>query len=85
MHVKTTQLVIYDLPFLSEQATRNILGENARKLFKLETVLSETTIRWIWLGMWRSWWRGIKRGLARVGLGHHHNAAARPPYWAAKQ
>ena len=25
--------VIYDLPFLSEQARRNILGENARKLF----------------------------------------------------
>jgi hypothetical protein len=24
---------IYDLPFLSEQARRNILGENARKLF----------------------------------------------------
>jgi len=26
---------IYDLPFISEQAKRNILGENARKLFKL--------------------------------------------------
>jgi len=26
---------IYDLPFLSQQAKRNILGENARKLFKL--------------------------------------------------
>jgi hypothetical protein len=35
---------IYDLPFLSEQAKRNILGENARKLFKLETVLSETKL-----------------------------------------
>ncbi len=31
---------IYDLPFLSEQAKRNILGENARKLFKLETYVS---------------------------------------------
>ncbi len=28
--------LIYDLPFLNEQAKRNILGENARKLFKLE-------------------------------------------------
>ena len=36
---------IYDLPFLSEQAKRNILGENARKLFKLETILSETKLR----------------------------------------
>ena len=27
---------IYDLPFLSEQAKRNILGQNAAKLFKLE-------------------------------------------------
>ena len=35
---------IYDLPFLSEQAKRNILGENARKLFKLEQVLSETKL-----------------------------------------
>ena len=35
---------IYDLPFLSEQAKRNILGENARKLFKLETVLSEAKL-----------------------------------------
>jgi predicted TIM-barrel fold metal-dependent hydrolase len=26
---------IFDLPFLSEQAKRNILGENARKLFNL--------------------------------------------------
>ena len=26
---------IADLPFLSEQAKRNILGENARKLFRL--------------------------------------------------
>ena len=33
--------VIYDLPFLSMQAKRNILGENARKLFKLDTFVSE--------------------------------------------
>jgi predicted TIM-barrel fold metal-dependent hydrolase len=32
---------IYDLPFLSQQAKRNILGESARKLFKLEPRLSE--------------------------------------------
>ena len=32
---------IYDLPFLNEQAKRNILGENARRLFNLEPVLSE--------------------------------------------
>jgi uncharacterized protein len=31
---------IYDLPFLSAQARRNILGENARRLFNLEPVLS---------------------------------------------
>jgi len=35
---------IYDLPFLSEEAKRNILGESARKLFKLEPVLSETKL-----------------------------------------
>ena len=28
--------VIWDLPFLSEQAKRNILGETAQKLFKLD-------------------------------------------------
>ena len=28
--------VIYDLPFLGEQARRNILGENARRLFNLD-------------------------------------------------
>ena len=28
---------IYDLPFLSEQAKRNILGGNAAKLFNLDT------------------------------------------------
>jgi predicted TIM-barrel fold metal-dependent hydrolase len=33
--------VIYDLPFLSMQAKRNILGENARKLFKLDPFVSE--------------------------------------------
>ena len=32
---------IYDLPFLSVQAKRNILGENARKLFKLDEHISE--------------------------------------------
>jgi len=31
---------IYDLPFLSLQAKQNILGETARKLFKLDTILS---------------------------------------------
>ncbi len=31
---------IYDLPFLSEQAKRNILGGNARKLFKLDTLIA---------------------------------------------
>ncbi len=32
---------IYDLPFLSETAKRNILGGNAKRLFNLEPVLSE--------------------------------------------
>jgi len=32
---------IYDLPFLSEQAKRNILGLNAKRLFNLEPVMSE--------------------------------------------
>ncbi len=31
---------IYDLPFLSEAGKRNILGENARRLFKLDPILS---------------------------------------------
>jgi predicted TIM-barrel fold metal-dependent hydrolase len=31
---------IYDLPFLSEQAKRNILGENARRVFGFEPVYS---------------------------------------------
>jgi hypothetical protein len=35
---------IYDLPFLNDQAKRNILGESARKLFKLEPLLSETKL-----------------------------------------
>ncbi len=32
---------IYDLPFLSEPAKRNILGGNARRFFNLEPVVSE--------------------------------------------
>jgi hypothetical protein len=31
---------IYDLPFLKEQAKRQILGANAQKLFKLDPILS---------------------------------------------
>jgi predicted TIM-barrel fold metal-dependent hydrolase len=31
---------VYDLAFLSLQAKKNILGETARKLFKLDTILS---------------------------------------------
>jgi predicted TIM-barrel fold metal-dependent hydrolase len=31
---------IYDLPFLDEQAKRNILGGNAQRLFSLEPVYS---------------------------------------------
>jgi uncharacterized protein len=34
--------VIYDLPFLTEQAKRNILGGNAQRVFKLDGALSET-------------------------------------------
>jgi predicted TIM-barrel fold metal-dependent hydrolase len=30
--------VIYDLPFLDEEAKRNILGENSRKVFNLQGV-----------------------------------------------
>ena len=33
---------IYDLPFLSEQGKRNILGGNAIKLFNLEPSISDT-------------------------------------------
>jgi predicted TIM-barrel fold metal-dependent hydrolase len=36
--------VIYDLPFLSEQGKRNILGENARRLFNLEPTFAETKL-----------------------------------------
>jgi len=36
---------IYDLPFLSEQAKRNILGGNAKRVFNLEPVISETKQR----------------------------------------
>jgi hypothetical protein len=32
---------IYDLPFLSEQAKRNILGLNAKRVFNLDPVMSE--------------------------------------------
>jgi predicted TIM-barrel fold metal-dependent hydrolase len=32
---------IYDLKFLNEQSKRNILGENARKLFKLDHYISD--------------------------------------------
>ena len=28
--------VIYDLPFLDEKAKRNILGENARKVYNID-------------------------------------------------
>jgi hypothetical protein len=33
---------IFDLPFPSAEAKRNILGGNARRLFNLEPILSET-------------------------------------------
>jgi hypothetical protein len=36
---------IYDLPFLSEQGKRNILGGNAKRFFNLEPVLSETKMK----------------------------------------
>jgi uncharacterized protein len=36
---------IYDLPFLSEEAKRNILGGNAIRLFNLEPTISETKKR----------------------------------------
>ncbi len=36
---------IYDLPFLSEQAKRNILGGNAKRVFNLDPILSETKIK----------------------------------------
>jgi uncharacterized protein len=36
---------IYDLPFLSETAKRNILGGNAKRVYNLESVISETKVR----------------------------------------
>jgi uncharacterized protein len=36
---------IYDLPFLSEQAKRNILGGNAMRVFNLQPTLSETKLQ----------------------------------------
>jgi hypothetical protein len=36
---------IYDLPFLAEQAKRNILGGNAKRVFNLEPVISEVKQR----------------------------------------
>jgi predicted TIM-barrel fold metal-dependent hydrolase len=36
---------IYDLPFLSESAKRNILGGNAKRVFNLEPVMSEAKIK----------------------------------------
>jgi uncharacterized protein len=36
---------IYDLPFLSESAKRNILGGNAKRAFNLEPVMSEAKIK----------------------------------------
>jgi predicted TIM-barrel fold metal-dependent hydrolase len=36
---------IYDLPFLGEQAKRNILGGNAKRVFNLEPVISEAKQR----------------------------------------
>ena len=35
---------IYDLPFLSEQAKRNILGGNAQKLFNLKPIFSDVKL-----------------------------------------
>ena len=36
--------VIYDQPFLSEQAKRNILGGNAQRLFNFPTILSDAKL-----------------------------------------
>jgi uncharacterized protein len=36
---------IYDLPFLSEQAKRNILGGNAKRVFNLDPVMSEAKMK----------------------------------------
>ncbi len=32
---------IYDLPFLDQNAKRNILGGNAQKLFNLDPIMSD--------------------------------------------
>ena len=36
--------VIYDLPFISEEAKRNILGGNAKRVFNLEGTLSQAKL-----------------------------------------
>jgi len=36
---------IYDLPFIDEQTKRNILGENALRLFNLEPIYSDEKLR----------------------------------------
>lgn len=36
---------IYDLPFLTEDAKRNILGRNAQRLFNMEPVMSEWKLK----------------------------------------
>jgi predicted TIM-barrel fold metal-dependent hydrolase len=36
--------VIYDLPFLDEEAKRNILGENSRRVFNLQGIGKLATI-----------------------------------------
>jgi hypothetical protein len=36
---------IYDIPFLSEEAKRNILGGNAQRLFGFEPVFSEVKLQ----------------------------------------
>jgi predicted TIM-barrel fold metal-dependent hydrolase len=36
---------IFDLPFVTEQGKRNILGGNAKRVFNLEPVLSEAKIK----------------------------------------
>ena len=38
--VEAPMSTIYDLPFLDEQAKRDILGGNAQRLFNLETTLA---------------------------------------------
>jgi predicted TIM-barrel fold metal-dependent hydrolase len=37
---------IFDLPFLSDQAKRNILGENAIRLFNLERPKAKKSFDW---------------------------------------